>query len=124
MTDSDRKRVIKELCDRLPYRSKIYISWDIENPREVKGLEYLHNPKDMCVKIGNQSGIPLNHIKLYLRKQSSMTPEELSFYNNEYNQLSEDEQKEWMNSHHFDTSNLIEDGFALEDTIGVYQCAE
>lgn len=120
MTESEQKTVIKELCNRLPYRVIVQIKWDDKNPKEVKGLEYLTNPDNMLIKIGNSSGIPVEHVKPYLRRLTSMTTEEETYYNDVFPTLSEKEKEEWILSRHFDT-DMIDKDLALEATVDMYK---
>lgn len=122
MGKEDKQILLKDLCARLPYGviCDMWFEWNeadkITEVLKCGGLMRLMNKEFNFV------------VKPYLRPLSSMTKEELSFYNNHLitpgiaileENLSE--YLDWMHSHHFDYRGLIPMGLALEAPEGMYK---
>ena len=121
MTQEEKQLLFKDLCARLPYGVIVHIhDIDVDDyDRQLIGedLDFIELDRRNC--------------KPYLRPMSSMTEEELSFYNNHLitpgiTILEENlsEYLDWMHSHHFDYRGLIEKGLALEAPLEMYNKEE
>lgn len=128
MTNEEKQRLLKDLCGRLPYKTKVFFSIVYDEPVELS-LTILR-----CLE-----RIPLEQndivIKPYLRPLSSMTDTEWLTYCD----TSLEDEKSWvmagkgrrftsiqyredyLNKHHFDFRGLIEKGLALEAPEGMYK---
>lgn len=143
MNKQDKELILKDLCARLPYGVVLqcvdpnfegYVDWklikiDIEEnivviTNDVWTDEYL-----------------IENVKPYLRPMSSMTEvEKDEFYDNRDGEVDNmangngiffrnnvvpfdnlNYVVDWLNSHHFDYSGMIEKGFALPAPDGMYQ---
>ena len=122
MEQKEKELVLKDICARLPYGTKVraFIGEKGEND-EILG----------CVHIFNFYAYKC---KPYLRPMSSMTEEELKEYHKTffYHERYDNEHKtgqncsitfetyDWLNAHHFDYRGLIKKGLALEAPEGMY----
>jgi hypothetical protein len=113
MSNEEKQLLLIDLCARLPHDVKIKCGREILtlNVNWLQMFQY-----------------HLDEIKPYLRPMSSMTEEELSFYNNHLitpgiTILEENlsEYLNWMHSHHFDYRGLIEKGLAIEAPKDMYK---
>lgn len=127
MTNEQKQILLKDLCGRLPYKTKVFFSIVYDEPVELS-LTILR-----CLE-----RIPLEQndivIKPYLCPMSSMTDTEWFTYCD----MSLEDEKTWveagkgrrfisiqhkedfLNSHHFDYRGLIEKGLALEAPEDMY----
>lgn len=123
MTKEEKDLLIRDLCGRLPYGTKIEVTWwcmgegvGIDTVLEPDYIEQLLNDNEGDVEI-----------KPYLRRLSSMTNEE----KNEYKQFLEDidgyaysidcvPQIDWLNANNFDYRGLIDNGLANVAPEGMY----
>lgn len=111
MTQEDKQLLLKDLCARLPYG--VICS-------TPKGNGYLCSINQTI--FGNEYGVNIEvtmrdyfddnkcDIKPYLRPMSSMTEEERT----EWRKLSDINEIDWFNKHHFDYRGLIPKGLAIE----------
>lgn len=141
MTQEERQLLLKDLCARLPYGVK----FKADNEKCIREIYYI---KDEDIYIREYRNLPywIDTIKPYLRPMSSMTKEEfdnlkefsglkyeqldLASYPNNYKcldfYLTEVPSDvvilvfDWLNAHHFDYRGLIEKGFAIEASEGIY----
>lgn len=130
MEQKDKELLIKDLCGRLPYETKVSMNYGFGQP-EIKKLCFIH----ISQLIGNQSTS-----KPYLRPMSTMTGDEMreieqmnnnsiqhidtvgvrfqAFYDTCYNEMYD--LFDYLNAHHFDYRGLIEKGLALVAPDGMY----
>lgn len=114
MTQKEKQLLLKDLCARLPYAVRMFVpGFSVNEELKTKHIDAAINDYG---------------IKPYLRPMSSMTAEELSFYNNYLitpgiTILEENlsEYLDWMHSHHFDYRGLIPMGLALEAKEDMYK---
>lgn len=113
MTEEEKQILLKDLCYRLPYGVIVHVKWKYqESNGEIK-----HNEEDRPLEIHDLFNI--GNIKPYLRLLSSMTEEEKDYSlhhgaNLQYIGVKDmDEYITWLNVHHFDYHNLIDQGLAL-----------
>lgn len=118
MTLENKELLLKDLCARLPYKTKICIIR--ESGEEI----------DADLTTSAIIYFIMWTVKPYLRPMSSMTEEELSKFMTFKSHIRESECKfhianydmiDWLNSHHFDYRGLIEKGLALEAPEGMYK---
>jgi hypothetical protein len=134
MTQEDKELLLKDLCSRLPYNTRI--------DGGVQGYIILDVIWYGIIAANIESGSEL-YLLPYLRPMSSMTEEEDEWLNDRINFSRDDEvdkvrQKwgivmqeidinsskyvfsnfteilDWLNAHHFDYRGLIEKGLAIE----------
>lgn len=123
MMQEEKQLLLKDLCSRLPYRTKIHIigegGEEIDADLTTSTIDYFMSWT----------------IKPYLRPMSSMTEEEenefislnaipspcqlpnhtrMSWYSNAT-------MLDWLNAHHFDYRGLIKKGLALEAAKDMYK---
>lgn len=118
MTQEDKELLLKDLCARLPYNTKVFFSIIEEDEPVELSLSVIR-----CLE-----SIPLGQndivIKPYLRPMSSMTEEEKEELVKEFwgSHTIKDRFEEvcWYLSKHFDINGLIEKGLALEAPEGMY----
>lgn len=121
MKQEDKDLLLKDLCERLPYKTYV---------KTAKGIGYVYaiNTSQLIeLSVANDSEywsevFNIDEIKPYLRPMSSMTEEE-EFKLNEttcYTQFTL-ESYNWLNAHHFDYRGLIERGLALEAPADMYK---
>lgn len=119
MTQEEKQLLLKDLCARLPYNTKVFFSIIEEDEPVELSLTIIR-----CLE-----SIPLGHIviKPYLRSMSSMTEEEEEEYHSlcysewcsykdgwdYHNTISS---IDWLLEHHFDFRGLIERGLAIKIT--------
>lgn len=124
MTQEEKQLLLKDLCVRLPYKTKVR-------------KHCLYRETDGSVKEKESDGVlEINDFyyaiwenKPYLRPMSSMTEEEQEEYNKWHEELEEGrvkdwkyaEYNDWLNAHHFDYRELIPMGLALEAPEGMYK---
>lgn len=136
MTNEQKQLLLKDLCGRLPYKTKVFFSIVYDEPVELS-LTILR-----CLE-----RIPLEQndivIKPYLRPISSMPVEERSTFErisnclvsgNDFDNVDLDSEgnllyidcdvmtntMDWLNTYHFDYRGLIPMGLALEAPKDMY----
>lgn len=134
MSQEDRELLLKDLCGRLPYFTKV----QIEN--EIVILDSICDDDGYYFNfIGDdREGVNIENIKPYLFPISSMTEEQKKFFNNlpigidKYGDISTKDDLsgnslytdlelyleviDWLNANHFDYRGLIEKGLAIDAT--------
>ena len=133
MTQEDAKLVLKDLCARLPYGVRVFVSGDdFDNYQYPYLLTAVSKfGQDIFCKIYSPIYTPLGcpdieNVKPYLRSMSSMTEEEqrtLDSMCNGVEMVSRlsglkmfDKAFVWLNENHFDYRGLIEKGLAIDAT--------
>lgn len=142
MTQEEKELLVKDLCARLPYNTKIqlieYSDWTGKKlPSKIKILDYLMLGRvQACCK-----GFRKDEIKPYLFPLSSMTEEqkkefikyacyeerdedcgrhqETYYYDmvgHEDTMYPNSDAIDWLNKNHFDYRGLIEKGLAIDAT--------
>ena len=139
MTQEDKQLLLKDLCARLPYDVCVHIKYKTGEPCYGK-----LTPRDIQWFIDSK----IENIKPYLRPMSSMTEEELNEcvcqsgikdiecpnwqdipkekqFEVRLNHsiavfLTDSNNIDWLNAHHFDYRGLIKKGLALEAPEGMY----
>ena len=116
MTQEHKELLLKDLCERLPYRVKISVNDNIES---LQGISVLDN----VVEYGSFLSSDIEEVKPYLFPLSSMTEEQKQ----EYQHITErwmydssysiSDSIDWLNVHHFDYRGLIEKGLAIDATV-------
>lgn len=122
MKPEDKELLLKDLCARLPYGTKVKCHFDSE-PYTLLSINWNKEIVVigfMMVDTYVTSKQRLVNIKPYLRPMSSMTEEEkvkisLSqiYAFTYYNEIAK---IDWLNEHHFDYRGLIDRGLAIEVT--------
>ena len=108
MTQKEKELLLKDLCARLPYNPRIWITkhlTNIELTPESEVYQYI-----MC-----------EDCKPYLCPMASMTEEEKDAYDTLTMCNAPWVVVDWLNAHHFDFRNLIGKGLALEAPKGMYE---
>lgn len=124
MKQENELLLIKDLCARAPYRTKVSVGcWEVSHKGKPKLVLYerlltpflLHDIED------NDAW---EYIKPFLRPMSSMTEEEKKEYKHfvafSGNSTGAANFVDWLNKNHFDYHGLIEKGLALEAPEGMY----
>lgn len=147
MTNEEKQLLLIDLCPRLPYGVMLYHSTQ-DKPFELLKIRrrwyksYKEDNVELAVNGKYCENIINDHftlsrfstLKPYLRPMSSMTEEEKKEWerdysfgvvkiptsNNEYFEIPDYYELEWLNEHHFDYRGLIEKGLALEAPEGMY----
>ena len=131
MTQDNKNILFKDLCARLPYKTKIQLTEysDLTGeklPNKIKILDYcmLGRVQAYC------NGFRKDEIKPYLFPLSSMTEEQKKEYahilvmssNLAYCQILGMTVEDWFNKNHFDYRGLIPMGLANDATgLGIYE---
>lgn len=126
MEQKDKELLIKDLCARVPYHTKVSKAYWVAYDGKFE-LEW--GKKELTSSLLNyiEEEDAWEYIKPYLRPMSSMTEEE---YDQLYidSRVKEDsvdildalandlDAIDWLNAHHFDYRGLIEKGLAIEVT--------
>ena len=129
MTQEDKELVLKDLCVRLPYGVRVFVSGDdFDNYQYPYLLTAISKfGQDIFCKIYSPIYTPLGcpgieNVKPYLFPLSSMTEEQKKeyqyiterwMYNSSY---SISDSIDWLNKNHFDYRGLIEKGLAIDAT--------
>lgn len=138
MTEEQKKIVIKEFCSKLPYGLKVDFYSSATREHYMCTLIGIDPEDEMpVIAVTNQGSFrfTMDHIKPYLRSMDSMTKDEMEEYETflcqasvrrnctHYDCVEEDrvsDLSDWLDEHMFDRRGLIDMGFAIEDTDGVY----
>lgn len=115
MEKEDRELLIKDLCTRVPYRTRVCLyGKETCTLTGIDGDEVYLNIDTDSFYVGS--------VKPYLRPMSSMTEEERTFYDDNIGLYCLDAYLfvDWLNAHYFDYRGLIEKGLALEAPKGMY----
>ena len=137
MTQKEKDLLLRDICARLPYKVKISIPELFTNKEQTETLNEIFKGKDDLYRV-NDSGILIEYIKPYLFPLSSMTNEQLfevqeilgkneieiedgflSIIDSSRNTITYLEilaVLEWFYKNHFDISNLIPMGLAIDAT--------
>ncbi len=118
MEKQNKKLLLKDICERLPYNVKVLYN------NKVYSIDYVSGIYEE-IKLDNSNDnytLNISNIKPYLLPLSSMTDEqkqdyqyitELWMYDSSY---SISNSIDWLNAHHFDYRGLIEKGLAIDAT--------
>ena len=127
--------LIKDLYARVPYRTKASVAYSVSSHDGKFKLEWYEEELTSSLLSYIEEDNAWDHIKPYLRSQSSMTEEEKKEYekvceldteilakhpmNGEpfpalYNSI------DWLNKNHFDYRDLIKKGLAIEAPKDMY----
>lgn len=123
MTQEDKELLLKDLCARLPYHTRVKV-WLKDGTTEKGALDLEHNYGDVLRDAFYYNKIV--KIKPYLFPLSSMTEKEaikyitLTHYNTDdngkpYRELTV-ESLDWLLSNHYDFRGLIPIGLAIDAT--------
>lgn len=120
MKQEDKQLLLKDLCGRLPYCTKVNVN------RRVEVLDSICDDDGYHFNFigSNKEGVTIEDIKPYLFPLSSMTDEQLRKWIILYNDTTGDNfcnnnainYFDWLNAHHFDYRGLIEKGLAIDAT--------
>jgi hypothetical protein len=131
MTENERKLLLKDLCARQFYRTKVLGPWEKDGPCELSAIDLTYNRQ---VRVF-EDWYSIDDVKPYLRPMSSMTEEEKKehdFYcgykpydeNIGESYLTEYDMPDYMDflyEHHLDFRGLIPMGLALEAPADMYK---
>ena len=116
MTQEHKELLLKDLCERLPYRVKISVNDNIES---LQGINVLDN----VVEYGSFLSSDIEEVKPYLFPLSNMTEEQQK----EYQYITERwmydssysiaDSIDWLNKNHFDYRCLIPMRLAIDATV-------
>lgn len=135
MTQEEKQLLLKDLCARLPYCTKIYYYYLNKNLVEKEETRELDFSDIETLKYNNecpQDSWCITVFKPYLRPMSSMTEEErkefdclthTEFDSEDAEVYSDcvDELIDFYNAHHLDYRGLIDKRLALEAPEGMYK---
>ena len=118
MTQEDKELLLKDLCARLAYHTRVKV-WLKDGTTEEGPLDLEHNYGDVLRDAFYYNEIV--KIKPYLFPLSSMTEEQKKEYNLLRNIVDNElydtwESIDYLNAHHFDYRGLIEKGLAIDVT--------
>ena len=126
MTIEERNTLFNEICELIPYGTLLQ---DMEyNLRPVPGGIFDNWCKEIKL-FGDEQYRPVEYIRPYLRRMSSMTDEEdkefallqTDFYVDGFlYPIASINMIKWLNEHHFDYKGLIDKGLALEAPEDMY----
>lgn len=125
MTHEDKELLLQDLCARLPYNCRVFYEYVDDLDGKTYGYSLTLNTWCIDEFVANKAVI-----KPYLRPMSSMTLEEhrdwMKYCKADYDCEFQPEpifdfescilSINWLNQHHFDYNNLIEEGLAIEVT--------
>ena len=142
MTQEERQLLLKDLCARQFYGTKVLGPWEKDGPCELSAIDLTHNRQ---VRIF-EDWFNIDDVKPYLRPMSSMTDEEkktfiklkqmsvtviipnhATVFKPDYIVDLDDEGDglnglyDWLNANHFDYRGLIGKGLALESPVDMYK---
>ena len=132
MTKEDKKLLINDICNRLPYKVKVGFDSDCGMIGEV--MDYEVSTKTLYVRQITPNNdcttscfFPIHYFRPYLRRMSSMTAKEKKVLYEKHTEAIESEYTiagfivlDYLNSIHVDYRNLIQKGLALEAPEGMY----
>ena len=118
MTQEDKELLLKDLCARLAYHTRVKV-WLKDGTTEEGPLDLEHNYGDVLRDAFYYNEIV--KIKPYLFPLSSMTEEQKKEYNLLQNIVDNElydtwESIDYLNAHHLDYRGLIEKGLAIDAT--------
>ena len=118
MTQKDKELLLKDLCARLPYHTRVKV-WLKDGTTEEGTLDLEHNYGDVLKDAFYYNEIV--KIKPYLFPMSSMTEEQKEEYTNlncyELGCFPHSEEAlDYLTKNHFDYRYLIEKGLAIDAT--------
>ena len=132
MTQEEKQLLLKELCARQFYRTKVLGPWEKDGPCELSAIDLTSSRQ---IRIF-EDWFKVEEVRPYLRPMESMTLEEHGQYMdfilwsyNDYDAQSTtcvdkeriNEYKEFIYSHHLDDGGLIGKGLALEAPEDMYK---
>ena len=126
MTESERRLLLKDLCARQFYGTKVLGPWEKDGPCELSAIDLARNKQ---VRIF-EDWYSIDDVKPYLRPMSSMTEEEskefatlqTDFYSDGWlYPIAAANMVNWLNANHFDYYGLIPMGLALEAPADMYK---
>ena len=142
MTQEEKQLLLKDLCARQFYGTKVLSPWEKDGPCELSAID-LTSSRQVRVF---EDWFKVEEVKPYLRPMASMTEEEkkafiklkqmsvtviipnhATVFRPDYIVDLDDEGDglnnlyDWLNAHHFDYRGLIEKGLALEAPEGMYK---
>jgi len=127
MTQEDKQLLLKDLCARLPYRTKIHIigggGEEIDADLTTSAIVYFES-WTVQPYLRPMSSMTENERKEFIKCAGYEIEESVNGRHHEYflkdfcgtpdNPSVNAEGVDWLNSHHFDFRDLIEKGLALE----------
>ena len=126
MTENERRLLLKDLCARQFYGTKVLGPWEKDGPCELSAIDLTHNRQ---VRIF-EDWFNIDDVKPYLRPMSSMTEEEAKefailqtdFYSDGWlYPIAAVNMVDWLIAHHFDFRGFIPMGLALEAPADMYK---
>ena len=126
MTENERRLLLKDLCARQFYGTKVLGPWEKDGPCELSAIDLTHNRQ---VRIF-EDWFNIDDVKPYLRPMSSMTEEEAKefamlptdFYSDGWlYPIAAVNMVDWLIARHFDFRGLIPMGLALEAPADMYK---
>ena len=123
MTQEDKQLLLKDLCARVPYNTRMkWLEFETKPEPELYLRSILNDTIQVAIKSGGIMCYDVSGFLPYLRPMSSMTEEEID----EFTQFDVYDESDyimpnykvvdWLNEHHFDYRGLIEKGLAIEVT--------
>jgi hypothetical protein len=126
MTKEEKQLLLKDICARQFYGTKVLGPWEKDGPCELSAIDLTHNRQ---VRIF-EDWFNIDDVKPYLRPMSSMTEEEAKefamlqtdFYSDGWlYPIAAVNMVDWLIAHHFDFRGLIPMGLALEAPADMYK---
>ena len=124
MTENERRLLLRDLCARQFYGTKVLGPWEKDGPCELSAIDLTHNRQ---VRVF-EDWYNIDDVKPYLRPMSSMTEEERKHFESlccwgkwESGPIITLEAADWLNENHFDYRGFIPMGLALEALEGMYE---
>ena len=125
MTENERQLLLRDLCARQFYGTKVLGPWEKDGPCELSAIDLTHNRQ---VRIF-EDWFNIDDVKPYLRPMSSMTKDEVEQYykirtgEDRYKSLGELDAElfDFYHKNHIDYRGLIPMGLALEAPADMYK---